>query len=545
MITVALLTIIPTLLRNKSNQLPMEILAVSLGALFYLFLSHFVLPPAPSELLLNDAMAEHDVHHEEVYNHLQAGTGAAGADEESNEHNLHRKQRSTVNSVLWQTQKSQPASGVPNYNATSLPGPGDKKTSAAGAQREVTTLNRADQALHEPNHHDDIVFQSDNVRLVAGTASSPGDTQSTGGGSTAKDDEVVNTKQEQQEAKLLNTEKIYTDEPPGGLRSEPNPNEPHDVLSSSATCASSNEKTATQALKLKANTGEKVNDDLFAPPSTRAATTSPSKDSKQPRSPAEVEELTQHFKSLSQERYWRLSLLMFFSLLVHNFPEGLTVALSNEMSKSVGSNVAAAIFIHNVPEGLAISVPCMAAFPERKWIGFALASLSGLAEPVGAVISILFLQEVHLPAELVIAFALGVMLMCSCVELMPEAVRQEKLFLSGVECEGDGTGGTLVSWSPGTLVSRYQGDHIDMTGGDYADGVGDGANPSPSVDEVEEDPAEDAETGRGRAAGGSLPPSPERVRRSGTTRPFFTVTALGFLTGVAVMALTKYMKPGI
>ena len=47
--------------------------------------------------------------------------------------------------------------------------------------------------------------------------------------------------------------------------------------------------------------------------------------------------------------------MLFVSLLIHNFPEGLCVAASAKESPELGITVAIGIFIHNVPEGIAIS----------------------------------------------------------------------------------------------------------------------------------------------------------------------------------------------
>ncbi|GAX10368.1 hypothetical protein FisN_3Lh580 [Fistulifera solaris] len=84
------------------------------------------------------------------------------------------------------------------------------------------------------------------------------------------------------------------------------------------------------------------------------------------------------------QRAWRVALLLFLSLLVHNFPEGLAVAASTLHSPQLGITTTIAIALHNIPEGIAVAVTCLAARPNAPWMAFVLASASGLAEPAGA-----------------------------------------------------------------------------------------------------------------------------------------------------------------
>jgi zinc transporter ZupT len=129
-------------------------------------------------------------------------------------------------------------------------------------------------------------------------------------------------------------------------------------------------------------------------------------------------------KLRQKQRSWRVAMLLFFSLLAHNFPEGLCVAASAQESPQLGITVAIGIFIHNVPEGIAISVPCMAARPDSPWLAFWLASISGLAEPIGAIVALTVLHHTKLELENVLASVAGVMCMVAVMELYPEAIRQ-------------------------------------------------------------------------------------------------------------------------
>ncbi len=96
--------------------------------------------------------------------------------------------------------------------------------------------------------------------------------------------------------------------------------------------------------------------------------------------------------TLEQRRSWRVAMLLFVSLLCHNFPEGLAVAASALESPKLGMTVTIGIMIHNIPEGIAIAVPCLAARPHQPCLAFWLASLSGLAEPLGALVSLSVLR---------------------------------------------------------------------------------------------------------------------------------------------------------
>ena len=91
----------------------------------------------------------------------------------------------------------------------------------------------------------------------------------------------------------------------------------------------------------------------------------------------------------------RVTMLLFFSLLLHNFPEGLAVAASALESDKLGMTVTIGIMIHNIPEGIAIAIPCLKARPDSPFLSFILASVSGLAEPAGAFVSLVFLRVVE------------------------------------------------------------------------------------------------------------------------------------------------------
>ncbi|XP_068641816.1 zinc transporter ZTP29 [Aristolochia californica] len=70
---------------------------------------------------------------------------------------------------------------------------------------------------------------------------------------------------------------------------------------------------------------------------------------------------------------------------LHNFPEGMAVFLGSIKGLRVGVNLAFAIALHNIPEGVAVALPVYFA-TESKWQAFKLATLSGLAEPLGVII---------------------------------------------------------------------------------------------------------------------------------------------------------------
>ena len=89
--------------------------------------------------------------------------------------------------------------------------------------------------------------------------------------------------------------------------------------------------------------------------------------------------------------------------------------------------------LHNIPEGIAIAIPCLAARPESPWLAFGLASLSGLAEPMGASVALLLLRKEDEPKEAqagymknVLAFVAGIMIMVAIRELIPEAQRHSR-----------------------------------------------------------------------------------------------------------------------
>ncbi|HEY4553613.1 MAG TPA: zinc transporter ZupT, partial [Bacillaceae bacterium] len=71
---------------------------------------------------------------------------------------------------------------------------------------------------------------------------------------------------------------------------------------------------------------------------------------------------------------------------IHNFPEGIATFVSALQDPKLGIAIAVAVAIHNIPEGIAVSVPIYFATGSKKK-AFKLSFLSGLAEPVGALVA--------------------------------------------------------------------------------------------------------------------------------------------------------------
>lgn len=88
----------------------------------------------------------------------------------------------------------------------------------------------------------------------------------------------------------------------------------------------------------------------------------------------------------SRQKLLRMGLFTALAIAIHNFPEGLATFLAALHDPSLGIAIAVAVALHNIPEGISVSVPIYYATGNRAR-AFAYSFLSGLAEPVGAVIA--------------------------------------------------------------------------------------------------------------------------------------------------------------
>jgi len=122
------------------------------------------------------------------------------------------------------------------------------------------------------------------------------------------------------------------------------------------------------------------------------------------------------------QKLMRMGLFTALAIAIHNFPEGLATFTAALTNPSIGIAIAFAIAIHNIPEGIAVSVPIYYATGNKKK-AFIYSFLSGLSEPVGALIGYLILMPFlnEMVFGILFGAVAGIMVFISLDELLPAA----------------------------------------------------------------------------------------------------------------------------
>jgi len=141
-----------------------------------------------------------------------------------------------------------------------------------------------------------------------------------------------------------------------------------------------------------------------------------------PHEPRSVEEMEGGAEAEKKGQLLRMGLFSALAIAIHNFPEGLATFTGALKDPALGLSIAVAIAIHNVPEGIAVSVPLYYATGSKKR-AFTMSFLSGLAEPVGALVGygLLYRFFNDVVFGLLFASVAGIMVFISLDELLPTA----------------------------------------------------------------------------------------------------------------------------
>ena len=120
--------------------------------------------------------------------------------------------------------------------------------------------------------------------------------------------------------------------------------------------------------------------------------------------------------------------MLLFAVTLHNIPEGMAVGVlfAGALMGNSGMTIAGAmvlaigIAIQNFPEGAIISMP-LRSEGESKLKSFGYGALSGIVEPISAIITILLTNIVVPTLPYLLAFAAGAMMYVVVEELIPES----------------------------------------------------------------------------------------------------------------------------
>lgn len=119
---------------------------------------------------------------------------------------------------------------------------------------------------------------------------------------------------------------------------------------------------------------------------------------------------------------YRVGIISMIAIILHNIPEGIATYITSDNNINVGISLTLAIAMHNIPEGISISIPIYYSTKSRlKAIFYTF--ISALSEPIGAIITYLFLQRYINNTIIGFLYAIiaGIMLHISIYELLPSA----------------------------------------------------------------------------------------------------------------------------
>lgn len=117
---------------------------------------------------------------------------------------------------------------------------------------------------------------------------------------------------------------------------------------------------------------------------------------------------------------YRVGFVSMLAMMLHNFPEGIATFMASYNDPTLGMSIGLAIAFHNIPEGISVAMPiCFAT--KSKLTALKYTFLSGVAEPIGALLAFLvlrpFINEFFLGA--IFAVVAGIMIYISFEELIP------------------------------------------------------------------------------------------------------------------------------
>lgn len=124
---------------------------------------------------------------------------------------------------------------------------------------------------------------------------------------------------------------------------------------------------------------------------------------------------------------YKTGILSMIGIMIHNIPEGIVTYILSTVDMKLGLIFAIAIILHNIPEGISISVPIYYSKKSKKK-AFLYTMLSGLSEPLGALLSMIFLYKYISNFLIAILFSLiaGLMSYISIFELMKTSFKYDK-----------------------------------------------------------------------------------------------------------------------
>lgn len=121
------------------------------------------------------------------------------------------------------------------------------------------------------------------------------------------------------------------------------------------------------------------------------------------------------------------SKLLFFSITLHNIPEGLAVGAvlagfvsGNNLSYLALISLVVGIAIQNIPEGAIVSLPLYIS-TGKKSRSFLYGLFSGIVEPIAAIVMFFLVKELNFLLPYFLSFAAGAMIYVVVEELIPES----------------------------------------------------------------------------------------------------------------------------
>jgi len=146
-----------------------------------------------------------------------------------------------------------------------------------------------------------------------------------------------------------------------------------------------------------------------------------------PHEPKKVEDMNKPRSEIHSDELMKMGVFTALAIGIHNFPEGIATFTSAIQDPGLGIAIAVAIAIHNIPEGIAVAVPIYFATGDKRK-AFKLSFLSGLAEPIGALVAYLLLMPFlnDMMFGIIFSAVAGIMVFISLDELLPAAKKYDE-----------------------------------------------------------------------------------------------------------------------